>query len=108
MIETHTSSSPAFAPADYKTRFKAPCAIDGGLSESHHQEWYAGTGIRPADHPLVGSISFSGCGSCGSNDVLVIAAQWCVSYASGDAYWDYEIACNACGKYTRRSFCEND
>ncbi len=107
MVDTRTSSSPVFAPADYKTRFKVPCAVDGELSNSYHQTWYAGTGIRPAEHPLEGYIGFSGCGSCGSGDVLVIAAQWCVSYASGDAYWDYEIACNACGKYTQRSYCEN-
>ncbi len=106
MIETHTSSSPAFVPTDYKARFKTPCALDVAMSESHHQDWYAGTGIRPVDHPLTGTIQFSGCGSCGSDNVFVIAAQWCVSYASGDAYWDYEIACNACGKYTQRSYCE--
>ncbi|MEX2683498.1 MAG: hypothetical protein Q6373_018115 [Candidatus Sigynarchaeota archaeon] len=84
-----------------------PSAIDEDLSSSFHQDWYTGTGIRPDDHPLARFISFSGCGSCGSDDVLVIAAQWCVAYHSGDVYWDYEIACNACGKYTRCSYCEN-
>ncbi len=106
--DTRKSTAPAFALNDYKTRYAAPCALDDELSNAQHQDWYTGTGIRPADHPLAGQIYFDGCGHCGSDDVLVIAAQWCVSEHSGDAYWDYEVVCNSCGKYTQRSFCEND
>jgi hypothetical protein len=108
MLETRTSQTPVFAPVDYKIHFKTPCKLDTELSDSRHQDWYAGTGIEPGKHPLDGTIWFSCCGSCKSNDVLVIAAQWCVSHHSGNEYWDYEITCNTCGRYTQRSFSEND
>nr|MDO8113663.1 hypothetical protein [Candidatus Sigynarchaeota archaeon] len=108
MIDTSTSDTPIFVPKDFKTLFTKPCAFDERMSNEWHQEWFTGTGISPAEHPLARQIAFSACGNCGSNDVLVIAAQWCVSYHSGDAYWDYEIECRLCGKYTKASFCEND
>ena len=108
MIETRTSKRPVFVPGDFKMRFSVPCALDEEMSNARHQVWYTGAGVAPASHPLVQHITFAGCGSCGSDDVLVIATQWCVSYNSGNAYWDYEIACDACGTFTQRSYSEND
>ncbi|MFX0102991.1 MAG: hypothetical protein ACFFCS_25715, partial [Candidatus Hodarchaeota archaeon] len=72
------------------------------------QDWYYGRGIAPDKHPLKGYINFQGCMHCESQKVKVIAAQWSVSYHSGDRYWDYEIVCEECGQYTQRSFAEND
>ena len=44
---------------------------------------------------------------CESKDVLVIALQGCVSMHSGDAYYDFELRCNACGKFSVYSYAEN-
>ncbi|MBN2228469.1 MAG: hypothetical protein JW779_02675 [Candidatus Thorarchaeota archaeon] len=68
---------------------------------------FTGTGVLIHAHPLNKRIAMRGCGNCESMNVLVIYAQWSVSTASGDAYWDYEILCNDCQKYTSRSFSEN-
>lgn len=95
---------PHFVPENYKEIYKLPCEKFKEMG----QKWYRGTGIPIEDHPLNGHIRFSGCKNCESDDVLVIAAQWSVSYHSGDQYWDYEIYCNNCGKYTQRSYAEND
>jgi hypothetical protein len=96
--------TPRLVPANYKALYSTPCELmpDGF-------EWYKGTGIVAAKHPLEGWILFStDCGACESEDTLIIAAQWSVNYHNGDRYWDYELACQSCGKFTQRSFAEND
>ena len=99
-----TVDTPYLAPEDYKTRFDAPCIY---FPNYKMQDWFLGTGIKPSDHPLAWRIEFGGCGHCQSNNVLVIAAQYSVHPFSGDLYWDYEIVCNECGKFTTRSYSEN-
>ncbi|MBN1411342.1 MAG: hypothetical protein JW969_10905 [Spirochaetales bacterium] len=88
-----------------------PCII----SDFEYQQWYHGTGVSPKDHPgnellrvLKSHLPGSRCGYCESDDVLVIALQGCVHPMSGDAYYDYEIVCKQCGKFTSYSYAEND
>ncbi len=99
-----SSDEPKFVPKDYKKIYTNPCS----KFKEFGQKWYKGTGVSPKGHPLKGHIRFSGCGNCESENVEVIAAQWSVSYASCDQYWDYEIFCEDCGKYTQRSYADND
>ncbi|MBL8022606.1 MAG: hypothetical protein JNM27_23205 [Leptospirales bacterium] len=78
------------------------------------QTWYYGTGIRPADHPmrdemrvLEYAMDHADCLFCEGKDVLVVALQGVVSPQSGDAYYDYEVKCNTCGKYSAVSYSED-
>lgn len=98
------TNTPYLAPADYQTRFTSPCAY---FPNYNMKDWYFGTGIPPAEHPLNWQITFGKCGNCQSDDVLVIAAQSVVHPYSGDLYWDYEIVCQQCGKFTTQSYSEN-
>ena len=79
-----------------------------------NQDWYHGTGIKPADHPgrlelavLDRHLPDACCAWCASRDVLVVALQGCVSEHSGDAYYDYELHCRRCGQFTACSYAEN-
>jgi hypothetical protein len=86
-----------------------PCV----LTTFEHQDWYHGTGVRPADHPgrrlrvLEHHLPDTRCGQCQSANVLVLALQWCVAYHSGDAYYDYEVRCQDCGTFSVFSYAEN-
>lgn len=78
------------------------------------QQWFCGTGVPPAEHPMRGEmraleigLDHADCLYCGSKDVRVIALQGCVSMHSGDAYYDYELLCNQCGKFSAVSYAEN-
>jgi len=81
-----------------------PCVLD---RSSGGGGWHRGTGVRWDDHPLGRLIPHSACGACGGRDVLVVAAQRCVHPHSGDEYWDSEVRCCTCGRYTQRSFADN-
>jgi hypothetical protein len=61
---------------------------------------YRGTGIPRAEHPLRWRMAMEGCLHCGSEDVLVIYADWGVQPHSGDAAWSYEVKCRQCGYYS--------
>ncbi|HUT80825.1 MAG TPA: hypothetical protein VMZ29_06450 [Candidatus Bathyarchaeia archaeon] len=98
--------TPIMVPKDYLIQYDAPCIASE--NNDYDQKIYRGTGIPPADHPLMGTIPMRGCGHCNSNNVLVLYAQWSVSVHSGDSYWDYEIVCQDCQKFTARSYAEND
>jgi len=98
--------SPTLIPSDYMFLYEAPCIPDENNIDV--KKIYYGTGIPPASHPLNGTIPMRGCAHCGSDNVLVLYAQWSVSVHSGDCYWDYEIVCQECQKFTTRSFAEND
>lgn len=102
MTSEWINNEPQLIEKDYKKRYKTPCSLFKGF-----QNWYKGTGISPQDHPLNGYINMKGCGNCKSENVKVIAAEWNVAYHSGDVYWDYEIYCEDCGKYTQRAYAEN-
>jgi hypothetical protein len=97
--------TPRLAPNDWKIRF------DEGLVPDEKNDWdgqvFRGTGVAIEEHPLKANCNMHGCGNCESRQVKVIYAQWSVSVASGDAYWDYEVICEECGMYTSRSFSEN-
>jgi len=97
---------PRLTESDYKTRYESPCVFDGGGDGDF--DWYRGTGIKKKDHPLSKKVWPGDCGHCESDDVLVIAAQHNVHTFSGDEYWDAEIACNECEKYTHFSYVDND
>jgi len=98
---------PKLTEEDYKTRYTE-------LVKKVHrsgQDWYLGTGIAWEDHPLKDNIpEWAGtkCGNCDSENTRIIAAQWSVSFHSGDVYWDCEIFCEDCGKYSQRAYAEND
>ena len=106
MLYTNVRDEPYFVPKNYKREFKEPCKPDE--DNDYDQEYYRGSGISPEEHPENGRINFSTCGNCGSTNVLVLYTQWSVSVHSGDCYWDYEIVCNDCGKFTTQSYSEND
>ena len=93
---------PKLVPEDYKTLFTSDCALF-----RNGTDWYKGTGICPQLHPLFGDIDFRGCPMCQSNKVLVIAAQYSLSYVNGDRYWDYEIECQDCHRFSQQSYAEN-
>jgi len=105
MLYEKVQDIPRLAFQDWMTRHSADIVPD------EHNDWdgqiFRGTGVPIEEHPLKGNCSMYGCGNCESENVKVIYAQWSVSVASGDAYWDYEVICEDCGKYTSRSFSEN-
>ncbi|MFW9768713.1 MAG: hypothetical protein ACFFF9_03305 [Candidatus Thorarchaeota archaeon] len=106
MLYERVTDSPSFVPEDYAS------AYGQHIIENTKNDWtwreYYGTGVLIENHPLKDHINFRGCGECKSDNVKVIYGMWCVSTASGDAYWDSEIVCEDCGKFTARSFNEND
>ena len=106
MLYERVTDTPSFVSEEYKTEFSEPI-IPNDDNEMVSREYY-GTGVQINEHPLKNHINFYGCGECESTNVKVIYGQWCVSTASGDAYWDYEIVCDDCGKFTARSYNEND
>lgn len=106
MLYERVTDTPSFVPQGYETEFFEPITPNKD-NEMVWREFY-GTGIQIEEHPLNDHINFYGCGECESPNVKVIYGKWCVSTASGDAYWDYEIVCKSCGKFTARSFNEND
>lgn len=106
MLYERVTDTPSFVSIEYETEFSEPI-IPNEMNEMAWQEFY-GTGVPFDGHPLEKHINFNGCGACESSNVNVIYATWSVSTASGDAYWDYEIVCGDCGKFTARSFNEND
>ena len=98
------SDEPKIAKKDYMNIYN----VDVVKERFSVQDWYFGSEIKPDEHPLRNHINFDHCSNCQSKNVKVIAAQWCVSYHSGNAYWDYEIIFEECGMYTQNSYAEND
>ena len=96
---------PHFVPKNYLKEYNEPIKT---ISEGNGFRWeYAGTGVRISEHPLKKGCDMHGCGSCKSRNVKVIYAQMNIHPMSGDKYYDYEIFCEDCGKYTTRSYAEN-
>ena len=95
--------TPKLIEANYTSKYETSCEE----FQLAGQTWYKGTGVPPDQHPLKDHIWFGTCGRCGSESVLVLAAQWSVSFSSGDQYWDYEIVCVDCGAFTQRAYAEN-
>ena len=87
-----------------KDMYKEPCKKYNEMGKT----WYRGTGISWEKHPLKEFIPKFKCGNCGNEDVKIIAAQFNVHMMSGDRYWDCEVYCIKCGKYTQRAYAEND
>lgn len=56
---------------------------------------------------LVRDIPSMNCLKCGSQDVGIVYKQGCISPMSGDAYYDVELRCAACGEYSVYSYAEN-
>ncbi len=102
MSQESVTEKPQYVPDNYGTAFKEGCVLFPDI-----QDWYKGTGVVTADHPLRESIPFEGCGNCSNKKVDIIAAQYTVHPNSGDAYWDYEVFCDECDRFTQRSFAEN-
>ncbi|MCB1306581.1 MAG: hypothetical protein KDK30_00300 [Leptospiraceae bacterium] len=105
-LEMYVTETPTFTTPDYRTRYVTPCVSD--RKDPMDFEWYRGTGIDPQRHPLAPVIRFGACQNCESANVLVIAAQHNVHRMSGDVYYDYELSCNDCNRFTRVSFAGND
>ncbi len=69
---------------------------------------YAGTGVTRDEHPLSKSCDgFMPCSFCERADVLVVYARYAISHASGDAYYDCEVYCADCKRFTTKSFSEH-
>ncbi len=105
MLYERVNDSPVLASKDYLTNLDKP-VYPNDSNEGTWMEFF-GTGVPMSEHPLEGYCNFYGCGECKSDNVKVIYGKWCVSTSSGDAYWDYEIVCEDCGKFTARSFSDN-
>ena len=101
---TRVSDEPEFIEVNYKDIYDMQCEKSREMGKT----WYKGTGIPPSDHPLHDRINMGGCANCGNENILVIAATWSVHPMNGDVYWDYEVSCERCGKYTQCSYSEND
>jgi hypothetical protein len=106
MLYVRVSDYPQLAAVDYETRYDQPLVPDEDNDLTGMT--FRGKGCKIEDHPLKDRTNMHGCEECKSEDVLVIYGQWSVSTHSGDSYWDYEVVCQDCGKYTARSFNEND
>ena len=106
MLYERVTDSPSFVSNEFESEYAEPL-IANERNEGVWQEFW-GTGVPFEEHPLKSHINFYGCGECKSSNVDVIYGHWSVSTASGDDYWDYEIVCKDCGKFTDRSFNEND
>lgn len=105
MLYETVTDTPRIASKTYMES-AAPIVPDEGNEWTWMQ--YEGTGVTIDEHPLKERCHMRGCGECSSENVLVIFGRWCVSTASGDEYWDYEIKCIDCGKFTARLFSDND
>lgn len=99
---TKVKDTPSFVSIDYKTAYAEAC-----LKIEGPQDWYKGTGVSAEKHPLSGCVTFGPCVGCGSRNVLVIAAQFNVHPFSGDSYYDYELACLDCERFSTVSYSEN-
>ena len=103
---SNVSDTPRMVDEDYKKKYPDPCIADEG--NSGFKMIYFGLGITRNKHPLKKRINMRECGNCNNADVKVIYAQWSVHPMSGDTYWDYEVYCEKCKKYSSRSFAGND
>jgi len=105
MLYERVNDSPVLGPEDFKN-------LDQPIIANEDNEWtwmeYYGSGVDISNHPLKDRCNMHGCAECKSENVKVIYGKWCVSTASGDAYFDYEIVCEEWGKFTARSYNEND
>ena len=99
------SETPRMVDEDYKEKYPEDCIADE--DNSGLKKIYFGSGIAPSKHPLKKHVRFGKCENCNDPDVKVIYAQWSVHPMSGDAYWDYELFCEKCKKYSSRSYAEN-
>jgi len=105
MVYQVISDSPRLASDDWSSMSSEPLVADD--SNDYTSMIYRGNGVKIDAHPLKDRLHMNGCGNCRGENVLIIYAQWSVSTASGNEYWDYEMFCRDCGKYTSRSFSEN-
>ena len=104
--EFYVSKKPSLTSLNYKTKYDTPFVVEKKKKTGF--EWYRGTGVEPRLHPLKDQINFIDCRNCNSKNVHVIAAQWNVNLTNGDQYYDYELGCLDCEKFTRVTFADND
>ena len=103
-MHARISDEPRLADKNYKTKYNKQCInLKDGL-----EVLYEGTGISPNNHPFKKRIRMWGCRNCDNEEVKVIYVRWVVHPMSGDKYWDYEIHCEKCNKYSQYSFAGND
>ncbi len=105
MLYERVNDSPALGSKTY-------LEFEESLMENPRNDYdwceYYGSGVPIDGHPLKRQCRMRGCAECESDNVKVIYAKWCVSVHSGDSYYDYEVVCADCGKFTARSYNEND
>ncbi len=105
MLYERVNDSPVLGSKDF-------LQFDQPIIANENNEWtwmeYYGSGVDISNHPLKDRCNMHGCAECKSENVKVIYGKWCVSTHSGDAYYDYEIICEDCGRFTARSYNEND
>ncbi|TFG32491.1 hypothetical protein EU527_10065 [Candidatus Thorarchaeota archaeon] len=105
MVDEVISESPRLAQKDWLTSFNELLVPDE--NNDYISMIYRGKGVKIDEHPLKDRLYMYGCGNCRSINVRIIYAQWSVSVVSANEYWDYEVFCDDCKKYTSRSFSEN-
>ena len=104
-FEYFITDNPCFVPHNYLEIYGDPCKIIREGPMDH--EWYRGFGIPPEEHPLNHKIPFCDCHNCESVNVLVIAAQYDVNALDGEEYYNYELFCEDCEKFTRACYVEH-
>ena len=105
MVYEVISDIPRLASKEWSSIYSEPLVPDENNDYISMKYWGKGVSIKA--HPLKDRLHLYGCGHCKGENVMIIYAQWSVSAASGNEYWDYEMFCSDCGKYTSRSFSEN-
>jgi hypothetical protein len=98
------TKKPFFVDEKYKKMFKGePCKhlIEYG------EEWYKGTGVEWNEHPLKSYLPkwASVCAQC-KEDSKIIAARLVIDPHSGTSYWENEVYCEKCKKFTQRTNAE--
>ena len=109
MVDVWVGKKPRLIEKDYKTIYKEPAkCVEGSLSSTGAV--FKGTGAYKKDHPHMGFIPEWAivCGKCKNDNPLILYTHWVVNIHSGDAYWDVEVFCEKCKRFTLRAYAEND
>lgn len=95
--------------AHFNPSYRQQAIACQSISEAWFTREYIGSGIPPAEHPLADMLDMRStvCGSCQGQEILVIYAKRSIHPANGDEYFDYEVICSSCGKFTLISCADN-
>ncbi|MHA1379194.1 MAG: hypothetical protein ACTSRG_12500 [Candidatus Helarchaeota archaeon] len=106
MTITNVTKKPQFIEKKYKKKYKEPYkeVVEFG------QEWLKGRGVLWIDHPLKNKIPkwATICGNCKNDETKIIAAHWEIDIHTGNPFWDCEVYCDKCKRYTQYSLARDE